>query len=64
MKKEINTIRLTFVAVIILLLLIAVALSVFLVRAIIAAIDGETGLPSDISRPAELNVAVENRLVR
>ena len=63
-KKEINTIRLTFVAVIILLLLIAVALSVFLVRAIIAAIDGETGLPSDISRPAELNVAVENRLVR
>jgi sensor histidine kinase regulating citrate/malate metabolism len=58
-KKEINTIRLTFVGVIVLLLLVAVALSVFLVRAIIMPIRGETGLSGEISGPGELKPAFE-----
>ena len=61
-KKEINTIRLSFVVVMVLLLLVAVALSVFLVRAIIVPFGAETGLPREISRPNKLKAAVKNRV--
>jgi sensor histidine kinase regulating citrate/malate metabolism len=63
-KEEINTIRLTFAAVIVVLLLVAVALAVFLVRAIIATIGAETDLPSEITHRSELKPAVENRIGR
>jgi two-component system, cell cycle sensor histidine kinase and response regulator CckA len=53
-KKEINTLRLTFVGVTLLLLLVAAVLSVFFMRAIMLPIGGQTGLPSQISGPGEL----------
>jgi sensor histidine kinase regulating citrate/malate metabolism len=61
-KKEINTIRLTFVAVMVLLLLVAVALSIFLVRAIIVSFGAGTRLPREIGRPNELKAAIKNRV--
>jgi sensor histidine kinase regulating citrate/malate metabolism len=53
-KKEISTIRLTFVGVTLLLLVVAVVLSVFFMRAMMLRHGGQIGLPSDISGPGEL----------
>jgi sensor histidine kinase regulating citrate/malate metabolism len=61
-KTEINTVLLRFVGLIVLVLLVTVALSVFLVRAIIAPIGGRTD-KTDVSA-AELNTPVENRVAR
>jgi sensor histidine kinase regulating citrate/malate metabolism len=61
-KTEINTVLLRFVSLIVLVLLVTVALSVFLVRAIIAPISGRTD-KTDASA-AELNTPVENRVAR
>ena len=62
-KTEIDAVRLPFVGLIGLMLLIAVALSVFLVRAIIAPIRGRTDKTTDLSA-GELNAPVENRVAR
>jgi hypothetical protein len=61
-KTEINTVLLRFVGLIVLVLLVTVALSVFLVRAIIAPIGRRTD-KTDASA-AELNTPVENRVAR
>ena len=63
MKTEINAVLLPFVGLIALVLLVAVALSVFLVRAIIAPIGGRSEKTTDVSA-GELNAPVENRVAR
>ena len=53
-KKEISTIRLTFVGVTLLLLVVAVVLSVFFMCAMMFRLGGQIGLPSEIGGPGEL----------
>jgi sensor histidine kinase regulating citrate/malate metabolism len=62
-KTEIDAVLLPFVGLIALVLLVAVALSVFLVRAFIAPIGGRTDKTTDVSA-GELNAPVENRVAR
>jgi sensor histidine kinase regulating citrate/malate metabolism len=62
-KTQINAVLLPFVGLIALVLLVAVALSVFLVRAIITPIGGRTDKTTDVSA-GELNAPVENRVAR
>jgi sensor histidine kinase regulating citrate/malate metabolism len=62
-KTEINTARLPFVGLIVLVLLVAVALSVFLVRAIIAPVGAPTDVASEVSA-GKLKTSVENRAAR
>ena len=59
-NAEIDTARLSFVSLVVALLLAAVALSVFLVRAVIPHISVMTG----IARPNELKTPIENRAAR
>lgn len=62
-QTEIDAVLLPFVGLIALVLLVAVALSVFLVRAFIAPIGGRTDKTTDVSA-SELNAPVENRVAR
>jgi len=62
-KTEIDSARLSFVGLIGLVLLIAVILSVFLVRAIIAPIGARTDMAREVSA-GELNTPVEHRVAR
>ena len=62
-EKEINAARLSFFAVVVLALFVAVGLCVFLVRAAVVRIGEETGLASDVGA-SELKPAVENRIAR
>lgn len=59
-NAEIDTARLSFVSLVVALLLAAVVLSVFLVRAVIPHISVMTG----IARPNELKTPIENRAAR
>jgi sensor histidine kinase regulating citrate/malate metabolism len=62
-KTEINTARLPFVGLIVLLLFVAVTASVLLVRAIFARIGGLTDMATKTST-GELKAPVENRVAR
>jgi sensor histidine kinase regulating citrate/malate metabolism len=62
-KTEINAARLPFVGLTVLVLLVAVGLSVFLVRAIIAPVGGLTHMATE-GIAGELKIPVENRVAR